>query len=123
MRTKLVKSVQKFSKASFVFALLGILALSSCRTDIYNKVTDKTEDVRKGDEYVYGEGPDAPARQSELEYPDPADAEKKAQSLRKKMFGEEEVKSPAPATETAPADSSQNALPVDSAATEEGKEI
>ncbi|MEO1653557.1 MAG: hypothetical protein AAFU64_08435 [Bacteroidota bacterium] len=84
-------------------------------------MTDKTEDVREGDEYVYGESADAPARQSELEYADPPEAEKRAQDIRKKMFDGPKTSTPAPAT--APADSSQNVAPADTVVAEEGQEI
>ncbi|NJO03163.1 MAG: hypothetical protein HC880_17105 [Bacteroidia bacterium] len=51
---------------SLIYSLIlaGMISLASCGFDKYNAVTEETEDVHKGDEYVYGDGPDAPPRQA-----------------------------------------------------------
>ncbi len=64
-----------------------IFFLASCGFDRYNAVTEDTPDVREGNEYVYGDGEEAPPRQAANEYPNTPESEKRAQDLREKMFG------------------------------------
>lgn len=70
------------------FALCAICALSACATDNYNiGETAKTKDVNEKSEYVYGDGKGKPARQTKNTYPDPADAQARADKVREKFFG------------------------------------
>lgn len=73
-------------KSQFLF-VIAMLAFTSCGLDKYNAVTEKTEDVRKNDEYVYGDGEGKPARQIKNTYPDTPEGAKRADALRAKMFG------------------------------------
>ncbi len=71
-----------------IFALCAICALSACVTDNYNiGDTAKTKDVNEHSQYVYGEGKGKPARQTKNSYPDPADAQARADKVREKFFG------------------------------------
>lgn len=81
------------------FALCAICALSACATDNYNiGDTAKTKDANEHSEYVYGDGKGKPARQTKNTYPDPANAQERADKVREKFFGA------AVSAETAPAD-------------------
>lgn len=70
------------------FALSMICALFACSTDNYNiGDTAKTKDVNEHNEYVYGDGKGKPARQTKNTYPDPAEAQERADKVREKFFG------------------------------------
>lgn len=70
-----------------VFAFCAVFGLSACATDSYNiGETAKTKDVNEGNTYVYGEK-GQPARQTKQQYPDPADAQQRADKIKEKFFG------------------------------------
>jgi hypothetical protein len=61
--------------------------------------TAKTKDVNAKSEYVYGDGPGKPARQTANTYTDTPEGQKRADALREKMFGNgisAETTAPAP---------------------------
>ena len=82
--------ITKLTSFLTILAVLMIVLLTSCRTDRYNKVTADTDDYRKGDEYIYGEGE---PRQTENSYANTPESEKRAIDLRKKMFDKEKTES------------------------------
>ncbi len=107
--------VTNYTLNTFLATACMLIFFSSCGFDRYNAVTDDTPDVQEGSEYVYGEGPDAPPRQTKNEYANTPESEKQAIEIRKKMFGEQQTTpAPAPMPAAPAADSTQ----ADSAAVE-----
>ncbi|NJL11855.1 MAG: hypothetical protein HC913_01745 [Microscillaceae bacterium] len=89
-----------------------VFGLASCGFDRYNAVTADTEDLRENDERVYGDGPEAPARQLKNEYPEPEDGKKRAATIKERFLGLDKATPSTTDSTVAPADSSQVA-PVD----------
>jgi hypothetical protein len=85
----------KFLKTLILIIIIGLL--SSCGFDKYNAVTADTDDLRKGDERVYGESEEAAPRQAALEYPTPEDGAKRAAAIKKKWLGLEDSTAVTPA--------------------------
>ncbi len=82
---KILSKNMKFIKQTLLG--LGIALLSSCVTDPYNAVTEKTHDRNEKSEYVYGEGKGKPARQTKNTYTATPEDAKRAEAIREKMFG------------------------------------
>jgi hypothetical protein len=72
-------------RLGFLFLLAGVVALSSC--DYQKNNTIKQKDVNAGSERIYGDGPDAPARQLKQQYEaTPQDAARPT-AIKEKLYG------------------------------------
>lgn len=87
--------------------------LASCGFDRYNAVTADTKDLRENDSRVYGDGPEAPARQLKNDYPEPEDGKKRAAAIKEKFLGLDKASTSTADSTVAPADSSQAAPSTD----------
>lgn len=107
--------------------IISVLSLSfllnACGLDPYNTgITEETTDRNAGNEYVYGDGADAPPRQVANTYENGSESEKRANELRAKMFPNEKRVSPEKALGEVAEESEEAAVeeetPADSTATE-----
>lgn len=57
-----------------------------------NGNTNELPDKNKGNAAIYGDGPDAPARQTKNTYTDTPETAARANEIRDKLFGKEEKK-------------------------------
>ena len=72
-------------KLGFLFLMAGVVALSSCDYQKNNRIDQ--DDVHEGNERIYGDGPDAPARQRAQQYEaSPEDAARPA-AIYEKLYG------------------------------------
>ncbi len=68
-----------------LFAIFSV-SLASCSYQKNNTI--KQDDVREGDEWVYGVHPDSSAQQLKNVYTEKPELENKANQLREKLFGD-----------------------------------
>ena len=73
-------------KISFLLLVAATAVLSSC--NYQNNNTIKQADLHEGDERIYGDGPDAPARQLAKQYEATPEDIARAAALRVKIYGE-----------------------------------
>lgn len=72
-------------KFSVLLSIILVAALSSCNYQKNNTI--KQNDVREGDEWVYGVHPDSSARQLKNKYAAKPELEKRTDAIREKLFG------------------------------------
>jgi hypothetical protein len=80
------KSIDKFTMRIRKIATLvaSIALLSSCEYQKYNQ--NEQEDVRAGNELIYGVHPDSAARSLANKYEDNPDMDRRANAIREKLF-------------------------------------
>lgn len=72
-------------KISFLLFLAATALLSSCNYQKNNTI--KQKDLNEGNERVYGDGPNAPARQLAKQYEATPEEIARAAALREKLYG------------------------------------
>jgi hypothetical protein len=78
-----------------ISALLLAVSLASCKYQKNNTIAQN--DVRAGDEYVYGVSPDSAARQTKIKYTAKPELEQRTAAIREKLFGGATAETTAPA--------------------------
>ncbi|MFT5884559.1 MAG: hypothetical protein ACI9IP_001014 [Arcticibacterium sp.] len=73
-------------KISFLLFVAATALLSSC--DYQKNNTIKQDDVNEGNERVYGDGPEAPARQLAKEYEATPEDVARAAKIKETLYGE-----------------------------------
>ena len=82
-----------------ISALLLAVSLASCKYQKNNTIDQN--DVRTGDEYVYGVHPDSAARQTKIKYTAKPELEQRTTASREKLFGAATAETTAPAAAVA----------------------
>ncbi|UBM58136.1 hypothetical protein LAG90_15120 [Marinilongibacter aquaticus] len=72
-------------KIGLLFLLSGIVGLSSCQYQRNNRI--EQDDFNKGNERVYGDGPDAPARQLAKQYEASEEDAARPTAIKEKLYG------------------------------------
>ncbi len=73
-------------KISFLLFLAATALLSSCNYQNNNQIVQ--DDVNEGNERIYGDGPEAPARQLAKEYEATPEDVARAAKIKETLYGE-----------------------------------
>lgn len=72
-------------KNLFIIFVLVLVTLTACDYQVTNRI--EQDDLRAGDEYVYGVHPDSTARQLGVTYEAKPELDQRAVAIREKLYG------------------------------------